>query len=86
MLEADTSLARIAASRFTGLLGLGRIARPRWSCGVAAALGALWDAYLAFGKNSRWRNEPSDVLASGSDIIDNTSGLEQHFIPLLARG
>jgi hypothetical protein len=45
----------------------------------------VWDAYLAFGKNSRWRNTPSGVLASGSDIIDNTSGLEQHFIPLLAR-
>jgi len=23
------------------------------------------------------------VVASGSDFIDNTSGLEQHFIPLL---
>ena len=43
----------------------------------------VWDAYLAFGKSSRWRGEPSGVLASGSDIIDNTNGLEQHFIPLL---
>ena len=43
----------------------------------------VWDAYLAFGKNSRWRNEPSDVLAAGSDIIDNTGGLERQFIPLL---
>jgi hypothetical protein len=25
------------------------------------------------------------VLAAGSDIIDNTSGLEQHFIPLFTR-
>jgi hypothetical protein len=53
------------------------------------ALGApgdiVWDAYLAFGRNSRWRIVPSDALATGSDIIDNTSGLEQHFIPLLAR-
>jgi hypothetical protein len=44
----------------------------------------VWDAYLAFGKGSRWRSEPSGVLASGRDIIDNTSALEQHFIPLLA--
>ena len=29
--------------------------------------------------------EPRGVLASGSDIIDNTSGLEQRFIPLLTR-
>jgi len=33
-----------------------------------------------------WYEDPSGVLASGSDIIDNTNGLEQHFIPLLARG
>jgi len=30
-------------------------------------------------------SRPSGALASGSDIIDNTSGLEQHFIPLLTR-
>jgi hypothetical protein len=31
------------------------------------------------------RHARSGLLASGSDIIDNTtSGLEQHFIPLLA--
>jgi hypothetical protein len=41
--------------------------------------------YLAFGKSSRRRSRPSGVLAAGSDIIDNTSGLEQHFIPLLTR-
>ena len=46
----------------------------------------VWDAYLAFGKSARWRSEPNGVLASGSDIIDHTSGLEQHLIPLLARG
>jgi hypothetical protein len=44
------------------------------------------DAYLAFDKNARWRNEPTGVVASDSDIIDNTSGLDQRFIPLLARG
>jgi hypothetical protein len=45
----------------------------------------VWDAYLAFRKSSRWRSEPSGVLAAGSDIIDNTSGLERQFIPLLTR-
>ena len=54
--------------------------------GLGAPGDIVWDAYLAFGKNSRWRSEPSGVLASGSDIIDNTGGLDQHFIPLLARG
>ena len=43
----------------------------------------IWDAYYAFGQHSRWRSEPNQVLVTGSTIIDNTSGLEQHFIPLL---
>jgi hypothetical protein len=44
----------------------------------------VWDAYFAFGKNSRWDTEPTHLLAAGSDIIDNTGGLEQHFIPVIA--
>ena len=43
----------------------------------------VWDAYYAFAGNARWRGEPSGLLAAGSDIIDNTNGLEQHFLPLL---
>jgi hypothetical protein len=48
----------------------------------------LWSATaspFAFDKNSRRRSEPNGVLACGSDMIDNTSGLEQHFVPLLTR-
>src|SRR5216684_779837 len=52
---------------------LGRLGRTA----LAGAPGDIvWDAYLAFGKTSRWGSEPSGVLASGTDIIDNTSGLE----------
>ena len=43
----------------------------------------VWDAYLAFPEDSRWESAPNGILASGSDIIDNTKGLEQHFLPLL---
>ena len=43
----------------------------------------VWDAYCAFAGNARWRGEPSGLLAAGSDIIDNTNGLEQGFLPLL---
>ena len=45
----------------------------------------VWDAYYAFSKNSTWAQQPSGVLATGSDIIDNVSGLEHRFIPLLTR-
>jgi hypothetical protein len=44
----------------------------------------VWDAYYAFGKRSRWDTAPTGLLAAGSNIIDNTGGLEQHFIPLFA--
>jgi hypothetical protein len=44
----------------------------------------VWDAYYAFAKDARWQGEPNGLLAAGRDIIDNTSGLEQHFVPLLA--
>jgi hypothetical protein len=43
----------------------------------------VWDAYYAFPDGSRWARQPSGVLATGSDIIDNVSGLEHNFIPLL---
>ena len=33
--------------------------------------------------SARWRKEPTGLLAAGSDIVDKTSGLEQHFVPLL---
>jgi hypothetical protein len=51
--------------------------------GLAAPGDIVWDAYLAFDKNSHWRSEPNGVLASSSDIIDNANRLEQHFVPLL---
>jgi len=46
----------------------------------------VWDAYYAFPSSSTWTSQPSTVLAAGSDIIDNVSGLEHHFIPLLTGG
>ena len=51
--------------------------------GLGAPGDIVWDAYLAFGRSSRWQVAPGDPLASGSDIIDNTAGLEERFVPLL---
>ncbi len=41
-----------------------------------------WDVYYAFGGRSTWTSPP---IATGTDIIDHVSGLEQSFIPLLRR-
>ena len=54
--------------------------------GLGGPGGVVWDAYLAFGKGSRWASKPGGVLASGSDIIDHTNGLDDNFIPLFTRG
>jgi hypothetical protein len=51
--------------------------------GLAQPGQIAWDAYYAFPASSTWKTQPSRVLASGSDIIDNVSGLQRHFIPLL---
>jgi hypothetical protein len=51
--------------------------------GLGSPGGVVWDAYYAFGKASHWSAEPTGVVAAGSDIIDNVSGLEQRFLPLL---
>jgi hypothetical protein len=51
--------------------------------GLGAPGDIVWDAYSAFPASSTWTNAPSGVLAAGSDIIDNVSGLENNFVPLL---
>ena len=48
--------------------------------------GVIWDAYYAFGRDARWSGEPSGVVATGSDIIGATGGLEREFVPLLRKG
>ena len=51
--------------------------------GLGGPGSVVWDAYFGFAANARWQREPSGLLAAGSDIIDNTNGLERHFLPLL---
>ena len=54
--------------------------------GVASPGDISWDAYFAFDRSSRWRGEPSGLVAAGSAIIDHTDGLQQRFAPLITRG
>jgi hypothetical protein len=66
---------RIAGKWFTDKQ-IGGLGGPGW---------IAWDAYYAFPSSSTWKSQPSGVLAVGSDIIDNVSGLERSFTPLLGR-
>jgi hypothetical protein len=52
--------------------------------GLSGSGNVVWDAYFAFGGNARWQSEPSGLVAAGSDIIENPSGLERRFLPLIA--
>jgi hypothetical protein len=64
------------AGRWFADHGLGRLSAPG---------GIVWDAYYAFPGSARWVTEPTQLAAAGSDIIDNVSGLEDAFVPLLRR-
>jgi hypothetical protein len=54
-----------------------------WLGQLDAPGGIAWDVYYAFPPSATWSDEPTRLLAAGSDIIDNTSGLEHRFLPLL---
>ena len=75
--------------RVISLWDLSRLA-GRWFAdhsigGLGVPGDIVWDAYLAFGQELQLAQRTSGVLAAGSDIIDNTRGLERHLIPLLTR-
>ena len=55
--------------------GVGDLAPPGY---------VVWDAYYAFPSDATWARSPTRLLAAGSDIIDNVSRLDDHFLPLLA--
>jgi hypothetical protein len=57
----------------------------QWLGEIDAVGGIAWDAYYAFGPAATWEAKPIGLLAAGSDIIDNVSGLERRFMPLLRR-
>jgi hypothetical protein len=37
--------------------------------------GVVWDAYLLFGPDARWEDEPSELVAAGAPIIGETDEL-----------
>ena len=46
--------------------------------------GIVWDAYYAFAPSAHWgTGVPTHLVASGSDIIGNTNGLQHSFLPLI---
>jgi hypothetical protein len=53
------------------------------TAGIGDAGYPVWDAYFAFDKSAKWNAEPDPPVAAGSAIIDNVSGLERGFVPLL---
>ena len=43
----------------------------------------VWDAFFGFAGSAHWTTKPSHAVATGSDIIGNTSALDRSFVPLL---
>ncbi len=46
----------------------------------------VWDAYFVFRPVSRWDEEPSALLGSGSPVIGATAELQRELQPYLERG
>jgi hypothetical protein len=51
--------------------------------GLGGPGGIVWDAYYAFAPSATWDEQPTRALVAGSDIVDNVSGLQRDFLPLL---
>jgi hypothetical protein len=62
---------------------IGRWLADHKTGGIGSPGDVVWDAYFAYPAGSTWTNEPSGLLAAGSDIISNTGGLTRAFSPLL---
>ena len=45
--------------------------------------GAFWDAFLLFGPDARWRDEPEGLISWGSSIIGASDQLRHDLVPLL---
>ena len=45
--------------------------------------GAFWDAYLLYGPNARWRDQPTEAVSAGSPIIGSTDELSRAVKQLL---
>jgi hypothetical protein len=86
---------RLRTAALGGFLVLG-IAGLAAYAGRIPPSGVVWDAYYLYGPDSRWDQAPGPLLASGSDIIDNTDRLKsgvaslkpelQHSVPAGAAG
>ena len=63
---------------------LGRWLADRETGGLGSPGGIVWDAYLLFGPEARWGDEPTDLLAAGATIIGETGELEAEFRRLLS--
>jgi hypothetical protein len=70
--DGDRILGRWLADRETGDLG-----RPG---------GVVWDAYLLFGPDARWQDEPTGLRAAGAPIIGETGELNDAATAVLAAG
>jgi hypothetical protein len=59
-----------------------RRTRPRRP-GLGGGGLTVWDAFYGFRSSAHWAAAPTGVVGTGSEIIGNTSRLEENFVPLL---
>lgn len=60
-----------------------RLAGQAFAGDVEGAVPPVWDAYLLYGPESAWKNEPPPPISSGATVIGTRRELEKNILPLL---
>jgi hypothetical protein len=69
--------------RATHLWDERRLASRAFAGEVEGAAAPVWDAYLLYGREVTWGDEPPRPIGSGYTVYSAREELEKHILPLL---
>jgi hypothetical protein len=72
--------------RATHLWDQKRLASRAFAGEVEGAAPPVWDAYLLYGPEATWGDEPPRPISSGYTVYGAREELEKNILPLLERG
>jgi hypothetical protein len=76
----------VSDPRATHLWDQKRLASRAFAGEVEGAAPPVWDAYLLYGPEVTWDDEPPQPISSGYTVYGAREELEKNILPLLERG